>query len=347
MKMKRLLASLATAVLVVVGLPGMATAAPQLELPPGVTASEYKAMKAKEKSGQITKGKKALKALPGIKNPTKLSALSTTTIQYQWAGASQTVSNTGAYANLNISDNYYDDVNDAHTLTEIAVIRNNGSGGGRDAVEIGWGKGGWCATSTNPCLFGFTWDNDVPTPLGYNGGFVDYAPNTVDLGDDVSVTPSGCNSRFGIQEFNDDWWLHFEPNSCSPSGDWLGYFPQSRWANGTIFDVSNQVQFFGEVPGFLTPGDPNEDGYGSSDMGNGTLATASVGQRIGTAQIIGIATSAVNLSPFASSQGAVSPSPGRYEAHVATGSVAGNVRTIRYGGPGYAQTSSAAGITGG
>lgn len=247
----------------------------------------------------------------------------------------------GAYVNLNVFNTYLNS-NDAHTLAELAVQ----SADGTQAVEIGWTKdaavcGAYTPGSSGPCLFTYSWVNGVG--MGYNAGFVDYAPTTLNVGATLPLTASGTNTRFGIQSFNNNWWVSV--NLGDGTGQkWIGYFPQSIWSGASpsvTFNEAGLIQTFGEVAAKATG-----DNTPCTDMGNGVLGLNSntSSARIGSFSLINPQSGAIpNLSIDGSSQNY----PGKYYTDVAGNPIPGNVRTLRYGGPGWNAAGTGNGTIGG
>ena len=166
---------------------------------------------------------------------------------YMYNAGTQEADTAGVYANVTIAkpqmggDTY-------HTLAELAVQSAD-----RDQiVEVGWTVDRVVNGDDDPHLFVFHWVNDVPAC--YNAcGFVPYSKNVMP----GSTLSYGSTKKFGIQFFNDAWWVAFD-------SEWVGYFPKTLWSDkGVTFERSGLVQVFGEVAATTTTT--------CTDMGNGNI----------------------------------------------------------------------------
>lgn len=282
------------------------------------------------KDDKPTKGFKGNKGLPKPGGGSKTRAASPATPGYWYAGAHQYVTTNGLYANCNTRKPFIEAAKDAHTLCEIAVQ----SADGNQAVEIGWRVAPYTNGGSNePFLFVYHWVNDIGQ--GYNGfGFVDYAPNTLDAGDQLSVTP-GVNTRFGIEYFSGNWWVGVDLGGGA-GFQWVGYFPATLWSNATpsvTFTQGGLVQGFGEVNTQLTA-----DDYPCTDMGTGINGSTSVSTdaQVGTAALVS-GSAAMDWS--ITSQAYNSPT-GPYSA------AKDSSQTISFGGPGHNSIDGLPGSTG-
>jgi hypothetical protein len=223
-------------------------------------------------------------------------------------------------ANLHQENAYLDTANDAHTLAEIAVQSHNG----QQIVEIGITHDtAVCAGGTSPCLFTGSWKNGVF--LGYNTGFVDYAPEPIDVGDTL---PTGTPKRFYFAYSSAVWWAAYDSK-------WIGYFPGTIWTNApnsVTFDKGGLFQGFYEVA-TLASGDNTP----CTDMGNGRDgATDGLAARIGTNAIGGTLPGPIANNFTGSTLPVVAP----YTFNQVS------AQTTRAGGPGYNAAGTGVGTTG-
>lgn len=208
-----------------------------------------------------------------------------------------------------------------HSLAEIAVE----SADQQQSVEVGWIKDpGICAADpTNPCLFVGAWVNNVFQ--GYNGGFVDYAPSTLDAGDSLA-SYVGTAPALEIQYFSGAWWVE-------AAGQWVGYFPGTLWSGVSPgFTAGRMFQLFGEVASTETDGKPCSD-MGTGDQGSSGGSGTSVA-RISSATYIG--------------SGGVLPSLTYFRSPTIAGytNVTPSTRSFWYGGPGYNGAGTGVGTKG-
>ena len=168
-------------------------------------------------------------------------------VNYLYNVGTQAAETSGVYANVTIAKPRLEG-GDFHTLAELALQ----SADGTQIVEVGWTIDRVVNGDDDPHLFVFHWVNGVPAC--YNGcGFVPYSKN-VPPGSTLSY---GVTKKFGIQFFNDAWWIAFD-------SEWVGYFPHTLWTKkGVTFDRSGLVQVFGEVAA--------SDTTSCTDMGNGSI----------------------------------------------------------------------------
>lgn len=239
----------------------------------------------------------------GIASP----AMAVTT--YYYAGANQTITNTGAYANITVAAPAVNSPTDVHSLTEVAIQDAAGN-----ALEVGWRVAPSVYGDSNAHLFFAWWDSGVFKCYDTAcAGYVDYASNATNVG--ATLTPTGTGAKkFGIEYSASaspaGWWVWYDTN-------WIGYFPTSAFTAGTMKTgpTASLVQMFGEVA--------NTNGTNPiSDMGDGTLATSTAGAVIGSVTMPGIANGSINMAIFAAN-------PTKYNAVSLSG------RTFRYGGPGW------------
>lgn len=241
---------------------------------------------------------------------------------YFYAGAWQILgageSATTYDVNLNIEAPYLDTTNDAHTLAEQAIQSSDT----QQTVELGSTHDpSVCGAGNSPCLFAGSWKNGVF--LGYNTGFVDYAPNATDLGDTLTT---GTVKRFYSTYSGGVWWMSYE-------SQWVGYFPGSIWTNApnsVTFDKGGVFNGFYEVATKST-GDTTP----CTDMGNGKLASDTTSARSYSNAISGTLPGAIanNFVGY--------DTDGTGYTHVQT-----TARTTRTGGPGYNAAGTGVGTTG-
>jgi hypothetical protein len=133
----------------------------------------------------------------------------------------------GAFANITISKPNLDKA-DFHTLTELAVR----SADEEQTIEVGWTVDRSLNGDDDPHLFVYHWV-DGKKQCYNKCGFVKW--NYIEPG---AVLPQDTQKRFGIQFFEDAWWVAYDT-------DWVGYYPASIWDNK--FTKTGLVQVFGEV----------------------------------------------------------------------------------------------------
>ncbi|WP_242624935.1 neprosin family prolyl endopeptidase [Krasilnikovia cinnamomea] len=212
-------------------------------------------------------------------------------VNFLYGVGSQNAETDGAYANFSIAKPKLAS-GDFHTLAELSVQ----SADGAQIVEVGWTVDRTVNGDSDPHIFVYHWVNRKETC--YNAcGFVQYS-QTVKPGDTL---PEGGNKRFGIQHYNDAWWVAYDT-------EWLGYFPDSLW-NGQ-FTRSGQVQFFGEVASPST--------QPCSHMGNGLASDNASAARVGSVAYINGPEVDLNVRAIG----------GVYSVNKLS------ARTFRYGGPG-------------
>lgn len=170
-----------------------------------------------------------------------------------------------------IANPFRDPVSGNHTLMEIAATHHE-STGQDSTVEVGWTKDpSVCTASTsNPCMFVFSWVNGVPQ--GYGTGFVRYTgsgSSAYGPGDSLS-SMVGTAHVFGLQidASNGNIWVYF---NASGTAEWVGYWPPTIWtAGGYSMAQWDLARAWAEVADVNTP-------TPCTDMGTGDLATTSVG----------------------------------------------------------------------
>ncbi|WP_412748142.1 neprosin family prolyl endopeptidase [Krasilnikovia sp. M28-CT-15] len=212
-------------------------------------------------------------------------------VNFLYGVGSQNAETDGTYANFSIAKPKLA-TGDYHTLAELSVQ----SADGAQIAEVGWTVDRTVNGDSDPHLFVYHWVNRKETC--YNAcGFVQYS-QTVKPGDTL---PDNANKKFGIQHFNDAWWVAYDT-------EWLGYFPDSLW-NGQ-FSRTGQVQYFGEVASPST--------QPCSHMGNGKGADNASAARVGSVAYINGPDVDLNVRAVG----------GVYSVSKAS------ARTFRYGGPG-------------
>lgn len=171
---------------------------------------------------------------------------------------SSTVSVSNPYLATSANNNAGQD--DGHSLFEVEM-QNAGTGGSRNIVEVGWTKDnqGVCATASQPCLFVYSWVNDIPQ--GYNGGNGwTNAPGCSPCAGASLAGAVGTNKSFGLA-YNSGasrW-------EASYNGTVFGWYPQAGWSGA--FVNANALQNFGEMGS-------NTTAKMCSDMGSGSHAGA-------------------------------------------------------------------------
>lgn len=261
---------------------------------------------------------------------------------YWYAGGYQTFTGTlptGITANVNVYSPSLDTSKDAHTLTELAIRKNVVIGGTTytQDVEVGWTVDQGQFGNTSPHLFTTIWVNGVFQ--GYGGpGFVqcntvagvNNCGQTTDVWDLNDTLTAGTTMKLGIQYVPTGskigWWIIAYLNTGTP--EFIGYWPSTKWTTATpsitTFTDNDTMYAFGEVA-------TNSGGIlGCSDMGDGTLPTTTTGGVIGSVSAVGLASAAVDID-----QHTTINNPSYYNMVPVAGSGGpGNIRTIRYGGPG-------------
>jgi hypothetical protein len=219
----------------------------------------------------------------------------------------------------------------SHSLGEMALI--NDSNSTRQIIEVGWVKGkGECSSATYKlCFFVGAWKNN--SFQGYNGGFVDYGPNT-DLNAGQAIT-SGKLATFRIQydatsPAGGAWWIWGDKDtSDAVAANWIGYFPSSIWtaSPSVTFTSATLGQVFGEIAdtttetcaamgsgarggAFVAPYDSTDPSYWGSWAMIGSASANSLSSII---------------SPTAYGTGSPAPTSMLFPS--------GSVRTFYYGGP--------------
>lgn len=227
-----------------------------------------------------------------------------------------------------IANPYVQPTSGNHSLMELDVEHHEASGK-INRVEVGWTKDpSVCtASTTSPCMFVFSWVNDLPQ--GYGTGFVRYTgagASAYGPGDSLS-TLVGTAHVFGVQLDvpTGNMWVYF---ASATTAEWVGYYPASVWSTGgynmTVWDT---IKPFAEVADVSTP-------TPCTDMATGDLATTTVGGY--WTQMNHNATAAPNFA------WSVQPSGIGAEYNAAT--VSGT--TARLGGPGWNSGGTAAGTKG-
>lgn len=221
-------------------------------------------------------------------------------------------------ANLTVDNPYADPWANDHSVTELAVIRNDA--GGRQIVEVGWGVNTQGNGDDDTLLWTFAWKNDVPLGWGTSGtGFVNWCSNspcTHKQNLDVLVAGPGGTSLSGkafvIQHQTSPsagWWVGYD-------GQWFGYWPDSVWSGvSPTFVSGDEVQLFGEV---ASPYNDNS----CSDMGNENYPGSGAAT---------IASTSVNGTGTGVSLGLNVTDPTFYDADY----ISTSVRSLYYGGTGY------------
>ncbi|WP_239175387.1 neprosin family prolyl endopeptidase [Actinoplanes cyaneus] len=220
------------------------------------------------------------------------------TVNFIYNVGSQAAVSDGAYVNLTINKPKLDQ-RDYHTLAELAVQ----SADGNQIVEIGWNVDRLVNGDDDPHLFVYHWVNRQTSC--YNGcGFVQFS-KTVIAGDTLAVDQQ---KRFGIQYYNDAWWVAFDT-------EWVGYFPAKLWGD-IEFTKTGLVQVFGEVA--ASSANP------CTEMGNGKKSNDKTSARIGSVAYLNGPDPSVTVRSTSDYYTVEQLSP----------------RTFRYGGPGDCATAS-------
>jgi neprosin-like protein len=212
-------------------------------------------------------------------------------VHFLYADASQFVDSSGTYANLVIGKPKLAK-EDYHSLAEIAVQ----SGDGKQIVEVGWNVDRTVNGDDDPHLFVYHWVDKKESC--YNAcGFVNYSKT---IGPGWTV-PSGVSRQFGIQFFNDAWWIAYD-------SEWIGYFPAELWDGK--FTRSGLIQWFGEVAASSTKP--------CTQMGTGIAASEPGAARFGSVTLLEALAPSIEVTQNYDFYGALRLSD----------------RTFRFGGPG-------------
>ncbi|MGK5680467.1 neprosin family prolyl endopeptidase [Actinoplanes sp. URMC 104] len=220
-------------------------------------------------------------------------------VNYIYNRGTQYADNAGVYANMTIAKPELAKT-DYHTLGEIALQ----SADGKQIVEVGWTVDRVVNGDDDPHLFVFHWVNDEPGC--YNGcGWVQ-AADSINPGATLTY---GVTKRFGIQYYNDGWWIAYDTQ-------WIGYFPEKLWnKEGISFNRSGYVQVFGEV---ATPSTT----LTCTDMGNGTAPNKETAARFSSVAFVD--------GPAADLFVRATPEKADYQPAM----IPNTTRSFRYGGPG-------------
>lgn len=148
-----------------------------------------------------------------------------------------------------------------HSLGEIAVQSDDQL----DVVEVMWRVNLTARPDGNPVLEAYHWIGGVGQ--GYRVGFVDYAPNPLNLG---AGLPKPVNKDFVISSTSTDFWVGYD-------GNWVASVPKSRWGARPFGQAADQVkigQAFYEVAasgaGEEHPCDDMGTGWDSNPFVSGT-----------------------------------------------------------------------------
>lgn len=225
-------------------------ATPPPVLPDGSTASNATSDKPDELA---TNGVEAPKGRPEIaigKNSTAGFRTISSKVgpYYHYTVGSEAVTADGVFADATIHKPWLNTA-DYHSLFEVAAQSSDGN----QIVEVGWTVDRVVNGDDNPRLFVFHWVNGSGTC--YNAcGFVNYGGSTLRPGMQL---PTGTTKKFGIQHFDNKWWISYD-------NGWVGYYPDSLWTSASTPVTFNQVgytQVFGELAANTDPT--------CSDMGSG------------------------------------------------------------------------------
>lgn len=286
-----------------------ASAAPTPPSPVGEVTSSSQPP-ARTKNDKPTKGQEGRKGIAPSANSTGgVTIMSACGTCYFYAGATHNPGGGATFEGASDNMGIYQPTlaaGDYHTLAELAVAKN--VGGLDQIVEVGWNIDPTVNGDTKPHLFVYRWVNGVGGT--YNGsGWVDYAPEPINAGADLSAY-IGTQKKFMIQRSTSEWWVAFD-------GKWIGYFPDTIWSSvGVSFTNSTYQQVFGEIAA--------SDTNSCSDMGNGVLATTTVG---------GLMTSFNKISGGVGTLGTFTSNFATTPAKWAFASLSGS--SFRYGGPGW------------
>ncbi|BCJ51695.1 hypothetical protein Asp14428_31700 [Actinoplanes sp. NBRC 14428] len=219
---------------------------------------------------------------------------------YYYAGGRQTGETDGGWVDLTVHKPVVQP-GEYHTLAELAVQ----SADSNQIVEVGWTVDPKTNKDNEPHLFVYYWKDR--TRSCYNKCGFTQISKTVKPGD---VLPVGATKRFGIQHYNNRWWVAYD-------SEWVGYFLDELWEGR--YTKAGLVQWFGEVTG--------DDASPCTDMGNGRHAKDEKASVLGNLALT--AGPPVNAEVFATS--------GFYTAKAALKDETDPtepVLNVRYGGPG-------------
>lgn len=195
---------------------------------------------------------------------------------------------------------------DFHTLAELSVGTNDN----HQMVEVGWSVDRGFFRDSDPHLFVYNWINGKPGC--YNGcGFVPY-DGGYNAGDTV-VAETNKFKKFGIEHFNNAWWIAYDTS-------YLGSFPDSLWSSQNVtFTHGDYFQAFGEVAA--------ASDQPCTQMGNGQKVSDGTAGKIGAVTFINGPPVNLTMQPENSVYG-VAP-------------LAGSNRSFSYGGPGATSPDNA------
>jgi hypothetical protein len=224
---------------------------------------------------------------PGAK-----SAKTQEEVDYLYATGKQEAETDGAAALMTVGNPRVSS-DDWHSLAEIAVQSEDE----HQVVEVGWNVDRATNGDSDTHLFVYHWVDGVETC--YNTcDFTPYSRASIRPGDTLAT---GASKQFGIQHFNNAWWIAYD-------SEWIGSFSDRLWDGS--FTRTGLVQFFGEVAASSTAP--------CTQMGNGVSSSSSTAARIGSVTYVN--GPAVQLRVGASSY--------TYPTTQLSD------RTFRYGGPG-------------
>jgi hypothetical protein len=264
----------------------------------------------------------APKGMPAASGRTPLSLTpcgAPTTYCYSYAAAQQNLSSgdqaRGASLTGTVDQCYLSSgiQGDAHCLFELAARDVTG----QQIVEVGWNSDVFTNPNGQMHLFVGAWVNNAFQGYNGGGGWVDAAGCNPCAGDSINAAV-GTSKALKI-EHNDGssrW-------DVSYNGSVIGYYPDATWSGG--YTRTRLVQVFGELA--------SANLESCSDIGNGDLATSSVGASVTSYALIG-STASAGLGT-----GVVTNSAA-WAVNLPSGT------SMRYGGPGYNSAGGANGTAG-
>jgi hypothetical protein len=322
--LRKILASAAAAVALLATAGNLpAQAAPAAAVPIVSSVGNLAAPPAPTAKDRVLVGFKAAKGDP-TRRPQVASTARTALAgpYYNYALARQILTtgqtSSGLAGNLTIEHPY---VEGGHSLAELAVASENQ----QNSVEAGWRK------AINGVSTMFTFHNVNNVGLGYNTGFVEYAPTcsvagAICPGDSMAGIAAGTSKRFQWQYSNGNWWLAYD-------GQWVGYFLGTDWSAASppaSFTEGKILSAYGETVHSTKVNT-------CTDMGNGLPSSDGLAARIGSLSIVAISPS-TTVQDF----GPTSVLPTTTPTSVYS-SARLSATTMRYGGKGW---SASGGTTG-
>jgi hypothetical protein len=279
--------------------------------------TEAKVLKAAEEADKL--GKKGHKGRvqpqPPARGKAKASCGSPS-VCYDYNGFEQWFTTDPAddtLATMTIGKPYVDNsvLGGAHSLGQVDVESANGG----DRVEVGWTVDKAQRADGNPILFAS--HNIAGVWKGYTTGWVDYAPNPINIG---AGLPKPVDKAFGINQTSTAFWFWYDT-------DYVAYVPKSRWTPGGVVQPFNAtVADFHRIVWFFESA--SHETETCNDMGTSTIYNAS---GVPTPPVAIITNYSAGNTAIAEDWTVVRPNP----TIAAWGTQKDSATSGRGGGPGY------------